>query len=81
MTYSKYVLVLQHHVAKQFIETVREVLGGASDGFINSFLELLFLLVADLNVLIVYIVSIHERKIPVCDHRACGRTQVDIIGR
>ncbi len=69
-TDTEYVLIIQHYVAERFFQTVRDVLGGALDGFIDSFRELSFILVTFFLILVDDIVSIDERKIPVCDHRA-----------
>ncbi len=66
---ANYVLILQHHVVERFLQTVRKMLGSASDGFIDSLRELLFILVTDINVLVVDIVPINERKTSFCDHR------------
>ncbi len=64
-TYGKDVLVLQHHVPEGFLQTVRQVLSGASVGVIDSLRELLFILVTDFHVLVVDIIAVYEQKIDV----------------
>ncbi len=68
-TFAKNVLVLQHHVPERILQTVRQMLSGASDGVIESLRELLFILVTDLHVPEVDIIAVDERKIALCDHR------------
>ncbi len=67
-TYAKDFLVLQHHVPERFLQTVQQVLSGASDSVIDCLRELLFIPATDFHVVVVDIIAVDERKIAVCDH-------------
>ncbi len=62
-TFAKDVFVLQHHVSERFLQTIRQVLNGGSDGVVDCLRELLFILVKYFHVLVVDIIAVDERKI------------------